>query len=633
MLESQQPDPPYTVSEWADEHRYLSSKGSAEPGKWRTARTPYLREIMDNQSSYSTVEQTVVMKGAQIGMSEAGFNLVGYCIHHSPAPALYVMPTDKMVKRFSKARLDPMIADSPALSERIGPARSRDSSNTMFEKEYPGGILILTGANSASALRSMSIRYLILDEVDAYPLNVDQEGDPVWLAIKRTANFVRRKIFMLSTPGVAGFSRIGKAFREGDQRYFNVPCDNCGEMQPFTWKQIKWPKGRPDLAQFRCKFCDHPHAEHRKSPLMAKGEWIPTAESTRPGLRSYHISSLYSPWQSWADCARDFQACHGDDGRPDPALLQVFVNTVLGEEWEEAVERVDSEGLVKLVEDWGNEVPVRIAVITGGVDVQPDRLEAEIVGWGAGEESWSLEYRVLPGDPEEDGVWEDLDELLQSSWPHLGYEEGMRLQAACVDTGGSNTSRVYAYCDKRTRRKIWAIKGSNQFHAKIWPRKASRSKKTGSSFYMVGVSAAKDTIHKRLKRVGATASGAGACHFPRNRDAAYFDQLTAEVIRTKFRNGFPQKYWWKEDGKRNEALDCRVYAYAALHGLYSMGLKLDQQAAKVAERVAKAERDGRTPQQPESTADVSTPEPVPAPIPAPKASKSRGRRVVRSTYM
>ncbi|WP_375646602.1 phage terminase large subunit family protein, partial [Bartonella sp. TT29SHDZB] len=297
--EGRRPDPPYTVSQWADKNRYLSTVTSAEPGLWRTIRTPYLREIMDNLSVYDPTETTVVMKGAQIGMSEAALNFCGYAIHHSPGPALYVMPTVETAKKLSKSRLDPMISASPALSERIAPARARDSGNTMFSKEFYGGTLMITGANSAAGLRSSPIRYLVLDEVDAYPLNVDNEGDPVTIAEKRTSAFIQRKIFKLSTPTHRDTSRIAKDFVLGDQRYYNVPCDACGVLQPIVWSQIKWPKGAPEKAVFVCAHCGHEHAEHRKSTLMAEENgacWIATQESSKPRLRSYHISALYSPW-------------------------------------------------------------------------------------------------------------------------------------------------------------------------------------------------------------------------------------------------------------------------------------------------------------------------------------------------
>ncbi len=264
-LEAKKPDPPWTVSQWSDKNCHLATVSSPEPGLWRTSRTPYLREIMNNLSVYSPVETTVVMKGAQIGMSEAGMNFCGYAIHHAPGPALYVMPTVDTVKKLSKTRLEPMIRNSPVLSERIAPPRSRDSGNPMLSKEFDGGVLLLTGANSAAGLRSMPIRYLILDEVDAYPTNVDNEGDPVQLAIKRTANFIGRKIFLLSIPANHATGRINAEYNKGDKRLYHVGWKGCGVLQPIVWASIKWPKGEPDKAVFVCRECGHEHPEHRKN--------------------------------------------------------------------------------------------------------------------------------------------------------------------------------------------------------------------------------------------------------------------------------------------------------------------------------------------------------------------------------
>ncbi|WP_455474714.1 phage terminase large subunit family protein [Bartonella sp. B30(2025)] len=580
--EARKPDPPYTVSEWADKNRYLSTVASAEPGLWRTKRTPYLREIMDNLSSYVPIETTIVMKGAQVGMSEAGLNFCGYAIHFSPSPALYVMPTVETAKKLSKTRLDPMITASPALSERIAPARARDSGNTMFSKEFDGGVLMLTGANSAAGLRSMPIRYLILDEVDAYPLSVDNEGDPVVIAEKRTSTFVQRKIFKLSTPTHRDTSRIAKDFVLGDQRYYNVPCDACGTLQPIVWSQIKWPKGSPEKAVFVCAHCGHEHAEHRKEDLMSEERgacWVPTSESSRPNLRSYHISALYSPWLTWGECAREFL-----DAKDDPALLQPFINTVLGEPWEDKTgEVIDPESLYARREEYPI-APPQAVLLTAGIDVQNDRLELEVVGWGRGEESWHIDYQVILGDPSSFEVWDQLDEYLAKRWTHPGYKNGIRITAACIDTGGGHTQAVYNYVRPREGRRIWGVKGQAGWRA-VWPRRPSRNNKGQINLYMVGVDAAKDIITARFKKSGPEASGAGATHFHTSLDQEYFEQLTAEKKVVKYFKGFKRIEWQKSEKARNEALDCRVYAYAALQGLISAGLNLNEEVDILEERL------------------------------------------------
>ncbi|MBA9083527.1 phage terminase large subunit GpA-like protein [Bartonella chomelii] len=335
--EACQPDTPYTVSQWADKNRYLNTVASAEPGLWRTKRTPYLREIMDNLSSCKSVETTVVMKATQIGITEAALNFCGYIIHHSSGPALYVMPTVGEAQTVSKNRFNHMIEASPALNKRMASARSRGGWNTILSKEFDDGILMFTGARSAVSLRAAPIRYLILDEVDAYPLNVQKRGDPVSLAETCTSTFTQRKIFKFSKPRHRNTSRIAKDFALGDQRYYNVPCDGCGTLQPIVWSQIQWPEGAPEKAVFVCAHCGHKHAEHRKEDLLSEergARWIPTQKSSEPGLRSYHISALYSPWMTWEECAREFS-----EAKDDPDCLQVFVNGVLGEPWENKLEQ------------------------------------------------------------------------------------------------------------------------------------------------------------------------------------------------------------------------------------------------------------------------------------------------------
>lgn len=649
--DASRPDPPYTVSEWADKNRVLASVSSSEPGRWRTSRTPYLREIMDNMSAYSPVSEQAVMKGVQIGMSEAGFNFVGYAIHHAPGPLMYVMPTLDMAKKFSKTRIDPMIAESPALAERIKPARARDSGNTVFQKDFDGGTLLMTGANSAAGLRSMPIRFLVLDEVDAYPASADDEGDPVMLAVQRTATFIRRKIFMLSTPGLKENSRIGKAFREGDQRYYHVACEACGYKQPITWAKIKWEEGRPETAAFVCGDvdketgeifgCGHRHEEHRKGVLLREkgfggaAEWIPTATPKRAALRSYHVSALYSPWFTWAEAVTQFLAA-----KDDPALLQVFVNTVLGEEWDNlGGDKLEPDSLMAKRERFSTDpLPSRAALLTCGVDVQPDRLELEVVGWGRDEESWSIDYQVFPGDPSEQEVWDQLDDYLSKRWEHEAKDRGMPIMATCVDTGGANTQAAYRFVRPREGRRIWAIKGYAGKRP-VWPRKPSRNNKGRVNLFAIGVDAAKEIVTARLTKTGPDVSGAGACHFPMERDKEYFEQLTAERKVTRYAKGFKIIEWKKADHDRNEAFDCRVYAYAALQGLIIAGYVLNREASRIERALGMNKEETR----PEPVAEATDAAPAPeagspepeSPNPAKSAirRKKKKSRVVSSGYM
>jgi Bacteriophage tail assembly protein len=290
------PDPLLAVSEWADRHRFLSPRASAEPGRYRTGRTPYMRAIMDALSPSHPARRVAFMKAAQVGATEAGNNWIGYVIHHVPGPMLAVQPTVELAKRFSRQRIDPLIAESPVLRERVKPARSRDAGNTVLSKEFPAGLLVITGANSAVGLRSMPARYLFFDEVDAYPPSADEEGDPVALAEARTRTFSwRSKVFLASTPTIHGVSRIEQEYEATDQRRFFVPCPHCGEMQRLKFERLRWDKGRPETTHYICASCNGRIEEHHKTAMLAAGEWRPTAEARDPGtIRVPHLGALLS---------------------------------------------------------------------------------------------------------------------------------------------------------------------------------------------------------------------------------------------------------------------------------------------------------------------------------------------------
>lgn len=561
------PDPVLRVSEWADAHRVLPQRAAAEPGPWRTSRTPYLREIMDRLSPSDPTQIVVLMKGSQLGGTECGNNWLGFSIDCAPGPIMMVQPTVEMAKRVSKQRIAAMIEDCPRLREKVSDARSRDSGNTILAKEFPGGILVITGANSAVGLRSMPVRNLFLDEVDGYDSDVDGEGDPVELAMKRTSTFRRnRKVLIVSTPTVKDLSRIEKAFLRSDQRRFHVPCPVCGTMAPLLWRNIEWPQGHPEQAAYRCESCQALIPEHHKTMMLEQGRWIAQAEGD--GVTAgYHLSALYSPlgWYSWAEMARDFLIAK----REGPEKLKTWVNTCLGETWEESGETVDEDSLLSRREDYPAEVPGPVLVLTAGVDVQDDRLEVEIVGWRTGEESWGIAYRVLwgdpdtpPGDPE--SPWAQLDDLLNSSWER---EDGTRLKIifTCIDSAGHRTEAVYRYVRDRQWRGVYATVGRAGAGRPIIS--APAAKKQGRShrpvkLFTVGVDEGKGILFARLK---GREPGPGYCHFPigSGYDAGYFLQLTAEKRVIRYVKGFPKAEWIKVRA-RNEALDCRVQAHAAL---------------------------------------------------------------------
>ena len=572
FLSGLKPEPQLTVSEWADEHRMLSSKASAEPGPWRTSRTPYLKEPMDCLSSSSPVQRVVMMFAAQTGKTESGSNWLGYVIHHAPGPMLLVQPTVEMAKRLSKQRLESLINETPCLRERIAPARSRDSGNTLFAKEYPGGILVITGSNSASGLRSMPCRYLFLDEIDAFPADVDGEGDPVSLAERRTTTFARRKILLTSTPTIKGSSRVEAEYLRSDQRRFFLPCPSCNAMQWLKWPQVRWQKDQPETAQYECEHCKERFSEVNKGRMLAAGEWRATA----PGdgkTAGFHLSGLYSPlgWLSWAEMVDDFLRAKGDAPQ-----LKTFVNTRLSETWEEQTgTRVDAEGLLERVEGYERGVvPDGVLCLTAGVDVQDNRLAVSIWGFGRDEESWLVEHTEIWGDPTRTEVWKQLDVLIEGEYPRADGKK-FKVLAVCCDSGGHNTSEVYDWCRRpRKSQLVVAIKGASTKgkppigrESKVDFNYKGRTIKRGASVYMVGTDGIKDTIYGRLRT--NTEPGAGYLHFGKAADQDYFLQLTAERKVTKYsRAGMPNSEYVKKSNARNESLDTAVYSYAALHLLY-----------------------------------------------------------------
>jgi phage terminase large subunit GpA-like protein len=563
------PDPLLTISQWADRYRWLSQRASAEHGRWRTERTPYLREIMDCLSPMSLIERTVFMKGAQIGGTECGNNWMGYIIHQAPGPMMAVQPTVEMAKRNSKQRIDPLIEESEVLRKLVRDPRSRDSGNTVLSKDFPGGVLVMTGANSAVGLRSMAARYLFLDEVDAYPGDVEGEGDPITLAMARTRTFARRKVFLVSTPKITGMSRIESAYEESDQRKYWVPCPTCREFQILKFAQLRWPKGDPQSAVYVCEHCGQEIRNHQKQSMLARGEWRAGAKGDGR-TAGFHISSLYSPvgWFSWGDAAKQFE-----QAQKNPALLQVFVNTVLGETWTLLGEAPEWQKLYDRREDYKvGLVPRGGLFLTAGADVQKDRIEVEIAAWGRGKESWSVDYRVFEGDTSRAAVWEKLTGLLNESFT---TESGLELpiMQLAVDSGFA-TIEVYQWA-RRQGGRVLVIKGDSRTPSligsaspvEVGPMGAKL--KRGVRVWPVNSGMAKEELYRWLRQDRPTdedvAKGipfpSGYCHFPRYSEE-YFKQITAEQLVTKIVKGY-RRHEWQKMRERNEALDCRVYARAA----------------------------------------------------------------------
>ena len=570
------PDPDLTVSQWADRHRMLSGRASAEPGRYRTARTPYMREIMDALSPGAAAQRVVFMKAAQVGATEAGNNWIGFAIHQAPGPMLAVQPTVELAKRNSRQRIDPLIDESPELRERVKPARSRDTGNTMLSKEFAGGILIMTGANSAVGLRSTPARYLFLDEVDAYPLSADEEGDPVTLAEARSLTFAhRRKVFLVSTPTIKGLSRIEREYEASDQRRYFVGCPHCGHRQWLKFERLRWDKGRPETARYHCESCEAPIAEHHKTAMLEAGEWRATASSIDPRTIGFHLSALYSPvgWLSWEAVARAWEAALGSD-----EAIKAFRNTMLGETWVESGEAPDWQRLYERREEFRiGTVPAGGLVLTAGADVQKDRIEVSVWAWGRGLTSWLVDHIVIDGGPERAEAWEALSGLLSQTWPHVG---GQRLGLAklAIDSG-YEAPAVYAFARAAGFAQVAPVKGVEGFNraapivgpSYVDVTTSGKKLRRGARLWTVAVATFKSETYRFLRLARRTdeemAAGApvpaGYVHLPRGSEAEWIKQLVAEqLVTVKTKRGF-QRLEWQKLRERNEVLDCRVYARAA----------------------------------------------------------------------
>lgn len=546
-----EPPPLLTVSSWADNYRKLSPESSAEPGQWKTSRAEYQREIMDSLSNKET-ETIVVMSSAQVGKTELINNIIGYFIDYDPSPIMLLMPTLDLATSYSKKRLAPMIRDTPTLKEKVKDAKSRDSDNTLLEKGFPGGYVALTGANSPTGLSSRPIRILLADEVDRFPQSAGIEGDPLSLAEKRTKTFWNKKKFFVSTPTEKGISRIEMEFDESTKEEWCLPCPICGKFQPLRWGNIKF-----EDVTHECEFCGEMFNEFEWK--ANKGKWI-AEHPERIKKRGFHLNALASPWERWEDIIEDFKNAKKNGAE----TLKTWVNTSLGEVWEDNEgEGAEKDELINRREFYTAEVPPQVILLTAGVDVQDDRLEIEVVGWGLNRETWGIEYKVIYGDPSKSIVWTQLDLYLSKTfWYPEG--EGLVISATCIDSGGHNTEEVYKFCKVREQRRIYAIKGMGGYGIPFI-HKMSRNNLIKCMLFILGVDNGKENI---LSRLNIKEIGPGYCHFPieedKGYDEKYFKALTSEKRVLKIKKG-KRTYEWvkKSSGIRNEAFDLRNYANAA----------------------------------------------------------------------
>lgn len=552
-----------TLSEWADEYAYLSAESSAEGGRWHTL--PYQKAMMDAITD-PKIEQVTVMKSARVGYSKILNHIIAYHIHQDPCGIMVVQPTIEDAAGYSKEEIAPMIRDTKVLTSLVSDAKTRDSNNTILQKQFPGGVLSLVGANSARGFRRVSRRIVLFDETDGYPASAGTEGDQIKLGIARTQYFWNRKIVAGSTPTIKDFSRIERLFEQSDQRRYYVPCPHCGHMQYLRWPNMRWQDDDPLTASYACEECGALIPHSKKRWMVERGEW----RATQPGNgrhAGFHIWAAYSysPNAEWSNLVEEFLL-----SKNDPEQLKTWINTTLGECWEdEYASKVGADGLMEraAVEKYEKGVPPKeVLMLSLGCDVQDDRLSMSLWGIGRNEEMYLVDRKIIYGSPSRADLWKQMDEVLMDKYKN---EDGVELKidSAAIDTGGHFTQEVYQYVRERSHLGLIGIKGMGQKGkppigkpTKVDINFSGKALRKGVQLFPVGVDTIKTTLHNRLKDAEL---GDGYIHFYPTITTDYFQELTAERQVLRYKHGYQERVWVKKSNARNEALDEMVYAYAA----------------------------------------------------------------------
>ncbi|MCE1053839.1 phage terminase large subunit family protein [Pseudomonas alloputida] len=654
------PDPELWVDEWADEYmRIPRDTGAAEPGKYRTARTPYAREPMRCLSPAHPCKRVVTKVASQLMKTQIALNWIGALIHMAPSNILTLLPSLGLAKRVS-SRIGKTIDATPELKARVAANRSRDARNTMDTKEFEGGTLYATTAGSAANLSELSARYIYGDEVDRWDVDVDQEGDGIKLAEARGSTFGRNaKFYFSSSPLIKGASRIDDLFMMGDQRHYYVPCPTCGHMQVLKWERLLYSADFSTV-HYQCEGpeCDVLIDEHHKAEMLAKGEWRAHALGDGETV-SFHLNALYAPlgWHSWTMLAREFEGAKRAQDRGDLEPMQVFYNTRLAEVWDSAVEQTKAEVLQAraLHEDYVlGTLPVGALALTASVDVQANRLELMVMAWGTGMERWVVDHQVIPGDPADERTWSLLDERLKVRYRHpCGVS--LSILATGIDSGGHHTHEVYQFARVRRWRNVFALKGASKPGRPVIAQRPSQvdvtwkgqTERNGAELWIVGTDTAKDWIYNRY----SFEKGPGALHFAKDLPDEFFQQCVAERKVARYVKGYKRIEWVKGKADRNEALDLMVYnlAMANFLGLHRYG---EQDWDKLRQALAQAnlfEQGEPEPARPQASEpddyqddEVDSPAPEPAPVkrndppppPAPRAApQPMQRRSSSSGYL
>ncbi len=566
--------PRLTVAQWADGHRFIAAGTGPEPGRWRTDKAPFQREPMDAACD-PDVETVVLQWSSQVGKTEILINASAFYIDQDPAPQMFVMPDLGLADSFSRSRYQPTIDASPALRSRVGEQLTRDGSNTLLEKTYPGGDIVFAGANSPASLASRPRRVVIFDEIDKYKSNIGHDGSPIKQGIQRTQNFWNRKILLASTPTVEGLSAIADWFGKSDQRRFEVPCPHCCHHQELLWetevpdgaggvdkvRRVDWPKGEPEKAAYACVECGVAWSEHDRQLAVRAGRW--RAHAPFRGIAGFYINALASPWVTIAALAREWE-----DSEGKPTEEQAFVNLKLGLPYNPTRGATTTpQELEARCEDYGPSpdggylVPDEVLVVTAFTDVQHDRLETMFMGWGANDLKVVLDYRVSWGDPTDPAFWERYDDdVLKVTFAHPSGAS-LGIEAIGIDAGYLQR-RVMDFVQSRRAsfRPFFAVKGMAGQGKPLW-RESDEKFKLGAKLYISGVDDGKTQAYKELAVRDDPETGTRRrVRFPRRNalPGDFFEQLVVERVKIDFKAGRPEVKWHLPSGRRNEALDTFV---------------------------------------------------------------------------
>lgn len=552
-----------TVSEWADNERRLSKKGSAEPGPWRTDRNPPLREPMDCLSARSTVHDVVLCFPIQFGKTEVAVNALGYIMDHSQGPVMVCLPGEVSQGKWINQKLNPMIEETPAVQKTLITSNSRNSANTKDFKDFIGGQLYIEHAGSPARLKSTTVKYLIVDELTEFAGNLNTGDDPLMMLEDRTSAFpATYKRLYISSPGIKGVCRTDELYQKSDQRKYHMPCPHCDELIVFEWAGLHWSPGGQDV-RYVCPECACEIEEHYKTDMIKKGRWIAT--NPGPALRGYQINALYYQiglGPRWATLVDMWLQAYND-----PARLKTFLNSRLAEAWEDPTMRsVKMNVIADRAEAYHLRVaPFGVAAITAGVDTQDNRLAVHITGWGKNMASWTLDYVELMGDPADEAVWVALTELLNTPIRHSNGHL-MPIMATAIDAGGHRTEAVKDYVRRRLIRRPMVIFGAVPNNAPVLSKPKAQDvswrgnyNKRGVHIQHVGTVAIKNVLFGRLATDGDKDIANRLVHFSEHLPADYFTGITSETYDPR------SNRFVKKRGARNEPLDTWVYSYAAAH--------------------------------------------------------------------